>query len=156
MVWPDNVFYIQVQPEDAQEIVQKHLVEGTTVDRLLYEEPGLKEKVREQTSMRFYQSQKRIALRNCGLINPENIEEYIANQGYEALARALHDMTPTDVTDTMSASGLRGRGGGGFPVGRKWQIAAAVESDEKYIICNADEGDPGAFMDRAIMEYRQF
>ncbi|KOA19988.1 NADP-reducing hydrogenase subunit HndC [Clostridium homopropionicum DSM 5847] len=149
---PDNTFYVSVKPEDAEEIVKKHLVEGEFVDRLLYEEPSVEKKVQRQDEMSFYKKQLRIALRNCGLINPEDIKETIGVQGYQALGKILTEMTPDEVIDVMNKSGLRGRGGGGFPVGKKWSFAKSYKSDQKYIICNADEGDPGAFMDRSILE----
>jgi NADH-quinone oxidoreductase subunit F len=151
-IFPDDVFYVQVKPEDAAEIFEKHILGNQRVTRLLYEEPVLKKKVETQHEMSFYKTQKRIALRNCGLINPEKIEEYIASGGYQALGKALTEMSPVEVIDLMKRSGLRGRGGGGFPTGRKWEFARHYQSDEKFVICNADEGDPGAFMDRSIME----
>ncbi|MEQ8197820.1 MAG: NADH-quinone oxidoreductase subunit NuoF [Clostridiaceae bacterium] len=151
-IMPDDTFYIHVKPEDAGEIINEHIIKGNVVDRLLYEEPTLKKKVRRQDDMSFYKKQKRIALRNCGVINPENINEYIASQGYMALGKVLTEMTPEEVIKEISDSGLRGRGGGGFPTGRKWQFTRAAKGDIKYIICNADEGDPGAFMDRSILE----
>ncbi|MFV0466213.1 MAG: NADH-ubiquinone oxidoreductase-F iron-sulfur binding region domain-containing protein [Lachnospiraceae bacterium] len=149
---PDNTFYVMVTPNDAAEIVEQHIINGRPVERLLYEEPTIKEKVHRQEDMSFYKKQKRIALRNCGLINPEEINEYIGAKGYLALARAITQMTPDEVIAEISESGLRGRGGGGFPTGKKWAMAKIYESDQKYIICNADEGDPGAFMDRSILE----
>lgn len=149
---PDNVFYIHVKPEDAEEIVNEHIVNGNVVDRLLYEEPSLKEKVKKQDEMSFYKKQERIALRNCGLINPEDIKECIANEGYLALGKVLTTMTPEEVIQNMIDSGLRGRGGGGFSTGQKWLFTRRSKADQKYIICNADEGDPGAFMDRSILE----
>jgi NADH-quinone oxidoreductase subunit F len=151
-IFPDDVFYVQVKPEDAAEIFEKHILGNERVTRLLYEEPVLKKKVETQHEMSFYKPQVRIALRNCGLINPEKIEEYIASGGYQALGKALTEMSPEEVIDVMKRSGLRGRGGGGFPTGRKWEFARQYQSDEKFVICNADEGDPGAFMDRSIME----
>lgn len=149
---PDHVFYVHVKPEDAEEIVNEHLVNGKVIDRLLYEEPSLKEKVKKQEEMSFYKKQERIALRNCGFINPEDIKESIANEGYLALGKVLSTMTPDDLIQNMIASGLRGRGGGGFPTGQKWLFAKRNDADQKYVICNADEGDPGAFMDRSILE----
>ncbi|MBC2578721.1 NADH-quinone oxidoreductase subunit NuoF [Clostridium sp. DJ247] len=149
---PDNAFYVHVTPEDTEEIVREHLLEGKIVHRLLYEEPSLKEKVKRQDEMCFYKKQNRIALRNCGLINPEDITESIAAQGYLALGKVLSEMTPDEVIKLIIDSGLRGRGGGGFPTGKKWSFAKAYAADQKYIICNADEGDPGAFMDRSILE----
>jgi len=151
-VFPDDVFYVKVKPEDAEEIFEEHLRGNRPVTRLLYEEPVLKEKVATQHEMSFYKKQHRVALRNCGLINPEKIEEYIAHDGYQGLGRALTELEPDAVIEEMMASGLRGRGGGGFPTGLKWQFAQKADGDEKFVICNADEGDPGAFMDRAIME----
>lgn len=149
---PDNAFYIHVTPDDAYEIVNKHLLHGKIVERLLYEEPTLNEKVKRQDEMSFYKKQQRIALRNCGLINPEDITESIGAEGYLALGKVLTEMTPEEVIKVIIDSGLRGRGGGGFPTGKKWSFAKAYEADQKYIICNADEGDPGAFMDRSILE----
>ena len=151
-VFPEDVFYVNVQPKDALNIVSTHLVQGRRVERLLYEEPTLKKKVHTQHEMEFYGKQERIALRNCGLINPELIEEYIANRGYEALGRCLLEMSPKDVIHIIKTAGLRGRGGGGFPTGLKWEYASKQNSDVKYVVCNADEGDPGAFMDRSILE----
>jgi len=151
-VTPDDVFYVHVTPEDAEEIINEHIVNGNVVQRLLYEEPTIKEKVKTQDEMTFYKKQVRIALRNCGLIKPENIDEYIAEKGYLALGKCLTEYTPDDVINVILKSGLRGRGGGGFPTGKKWQFAKGYDADQKYIICNADEGDPGAFMDRSILE----
>jgi NADH:ubiquinone oxidoreductase, NADH-binding (51 kD) subunit len=149
---PDNAFYVHVAPDDASDIVNEHLLKGKIVDRLLYEEPTLREKVKRQDEISFYKKQHRIALRNCGSINPEDITEYIASQGYIALGKVLSEMTPDDVIQLIIDSGLRGRGGGGFSTGKKWSFAKAYSADQKYIICNADEGDPGAFMDRSILE----
>ncbi|MGM0395980.1 MAG: NADH-quinone oxidoreductase subunit NuoF [Bacillota bacterium] len=151
-VFPEDVFYVGVTPDDAANIVSTHLVQGRKVERLLYEEPALKKKVDTQHEMEFYKKQKRIALRNCGLINPELIEEYIANRGYEALGRCLLEMKPKEVIGIVKTSGLRGRGGGGFPTGLKWEYTSKSQSPVKYVVCNADEGDPGAFMDRSILE----
>lgn len=151
-ILPDNIFYVKVKPEDAEEIVEKHLKNGQVIERLLYEEPTLKEKVKRQDEMGFYKKQMRVALRNCGLINPEDIKEYIGADGYMALGKVLTSMSPDEVINTMLASGLRGRGGGGFPTGRKWEFTKKSKANQKYIICNADEGDPGAFMDRSILE----
>jgi NADH-quinone oxidoreductase subunit F len=151
-VFPDDVFYVQVKPDDVAEIVDTHIVNNQRVRRLLYEEPVLKQKVETQHAMSFYRKQQRIALRNCGLINPEDIDEYIASGGYQALGKALTEQTPEEVIDIMKRSGLRGRGGAGFPTGKKWEFGRAYQGDEKFVICNADEGDPGAFMDRSIME----
>ncbi len=149
---PDNTFYTEVKPDDAAEIVQEHAIKGRQVKRLLYRDPAKKEVVSDSKHMGFYKKQIRIALRNCGFINPENIDEYIAADGYGALGKVLTDMTPEEATNEIIDSGLRGRGGGGFPTGVKWDIARKVESDQKYVVCNADEGDPGAFMDRSILE----
>ena len=151
-ITPDDVFYVHVTPDDAEEIVNEHIVNGNIIERLLYEEPSIKEKVKTQDEMTFYKKQKRIALRNCGLINPEDIKEYIAEKGYIALGKCLTEYTPDEVINIMINSGLRGRGGAGFPTGKKWQFAKSYSSNQKYIICNADEGDPGAFMDRSILE----
>lgn len=151
-VHPDNVFYIEVKPDDAEEIVREHVVKGRMVERLLYVEPTLHERVRQHKDMGFYKKQIRIALRNCGFINPEDINEYIAVDGYQALGKVLTEMSPEQVIDIVKHSGLRGRGGGGFPTGIKWEAARKSVSDIKYIVCNADEGDPGAFMDRSILE----
>ena len=149
---PDNTFYVQVTPEDAKEIVAEHIVKGRKVSRLLYVDPKTTEHISDSKHMDFYKKQLRIALRNCGFIDPENIGEYIARDGYMALGKALFEMTPKEVVDEVKKSGLRGRGGGGFPTGLKWEIAASYKADQKYVICNADEGDPGAFMDRSVLE----
>ena len=149
---PDNTFYTQVKPEDAQEIVNEHIIAGRKVERLLYLDPKSGQHVSDSKHMDFYRKQKRVALRNCGFIDPENIEEYIARDGYKALADSLLNRTPEEVIDEVKRSGLRGRGGGGFPTGVKWGFARKSVSDIKYVVCNADEGDPGAFMDRSIME----
>ena len=149
---PDNIFYVRVDPKDAKEIVDEHIVKGRKVERLLYQEPEEKKKIDKQEDMPFYKKQLRIALRNCGLINPEDIYEYIALGGYEALGKSITQMSRDQVIEEVKKSGLRGRGGGGFPTGLKWEITKKQESDEKFIICNADEGDPGAFMDRSILE----
>ena len=149
---PDNTFYTKVKPEDAEEIFTKHIVEGKRVERLLYVDPKKKATVSDSKHMDFYRKQVRIALRNCGLIDPEDIEEYIGRDGYFALADCLLNRSPKAVIDEIKKSGLRGRGGGGFPTGMKWEIASKNVDKEKYVVCNADEGDPGAFMDRSIME----
>jgi len=151
-VYPDNVFYIEVKVEDVEEIVQQHLIQGKIIDRLLYEEPSTKLKVNRQEEMSFYEKQERIALRNCGLINPEDISESIAEEGYMALGKVITEMSQDEIIKLISDSKLRGRGGGGFPTGTKWSFAKKYDSSQKYIICNADEGDPGAFMDRSILE----
>ena len=153
IVYPEGTFYSHVQPEDVEEIVQEHFIKGRVVERLLHVEEGSGSKdflaLSETT---FYKKQHRVALRNCGVINPENIEEYIGTDGYQALGKVLTEMTPQDVIDVIKASGLRGRGGGGFPTGLKWQFAADQPAGQKYVGCNADEGDPGAFMDRSVLE----
>lgn len=149
---PDNVFYVRVKPKDAKEIIEQHIINGNRVERLLYKDPQTQEKVHTQEEMAFYKKQLRVALRNCGLINPEDISEYIALGGYQALGKALTQMSADEVVDTVKKSGLRGRGGGGFPTGLKWEITRKQQDKEKFIICNADEGDPGAFMDRSILE----
>ena len=149
---PDNTFYVQVKPEDTQEIVEEHLLYGRKVKRLLYVNPETKKAVPDSKHIRFYQKQLRIALRNCGFIDPENIDEYIARSGYMALGKALTEMTPEEVIQEVIDAGLRGRGGGGFPTGLKWQITRKEQAPQKYVVCNADEGDPGAFMDRSILE----
>lgn len=151
-IMPDNTFYTQVTPEDAREIIEEHIVKGRKVTRLLYVDPEIKETIADSKHMGFYKKQLRIALRNCGFIDPENIDEYIARDGYEALAKCLTELTPQQVIEEMKKSGLRGRGGGGFSTGLKWEITSKSVSEEKYVVCNADEGDPGAFMDRSILE----
>jgi NADP-reducing hydrogenase subunit HndC len=149
---PDNTFYTQVKPEDAQEIVEEHIVKGRKVSRLLYKDPKSDKIITDSKGMDFYKKQIRIALRNCGVIDPENIEEYIARDGYSALGKVLTSMTPEETIDVIKKSGLRGRGGAGFPTGLKWEITRQSPGNEKYVVCNADEGDPGAFMDRSILE----
>jgi len=151
-VMPDNTFYTQVKPEDAIEIIAEHVIKGRKVERLLYINPETEKAVSDSKHMGFYRKQLRIALRNCGFIDPENIEEYISRDGYAALAKCLTEMTPAQVIEEMKKSGLRGRGGGGFPTGLKWEITSKSQADQKYVVCNADEGDPGAFMDRSILE----
>ena len=151
-IMPDNTFYTQVKPEDALEIIEEHIIKGRKVFRLLYQNPETKEHISDSKHMGFYKKQIRIALRNCGFIDPENIDEYISRDGYEALAKCLTEMTPQQVIEIMKKSGLRGRGGGGFPTGLKWEITNKSVNDTKYVVCNADEGDPGAFMDRSILE----
>ena len=152
IVYPEGTFYCQVKAEDVEEIVESHLFKGRIVERLLYHEPLTHESIPNYSEINFYKKQHRLVLENCGAINPEQIEEYIAVGGYEALAKAVTTMSPEDVIEEIQKSGLRGRGGGGFPTGMKWQFAKASVSDKKYIICNADEGDPGAFMDRSVLE----
>lgn len=151
-IMPDNTFYTEVKPEDTKEIIEEHIIKGRKVTRLLYTDPENKEHVADSKHMGFYKKQLRIALRNCGFIDPENIEEYIARDGYAALAKCLTEYTPEQVVEEIKLSGLRGRGGAGFPTGKKWEIAASNHADQKYIVCNADEGDPGAFMDRSVLE----
>lgn len=152
-VYPDNVFYVQVKPEDAEEIVQEHILNHRVVERLLFEEPALdNKKVERHDEMSFYKKQSRVALRNCGHINPENIDEYIGNDGYLALGKCISEMSPEDVISEVKASGLRGRGGAGFPTGVKWESTSQTPPCQKYVVCNADEGDPGAFMDRSVLE----
>lgn len=149
---PDNTIYIGIKPEDVKEIVEEHIIKGHKVERLLYFDPEKKERISDARGMNFYKKQLRIALRNCGIIDPENIEEYIARAGYEALGKVLTEKTPESTLELLKKSGLKGRGGGGFLTGIKWEITRQVQSDEKYVVCNANEGDPGAFMDRSIME----
>lgn len=151
-IMPDNTFYTEVKPEDAADIIDEHVIKGRKVTRLLYTDPENKEHVADSKHMGFYRKQLRIALRNCGFIDPENIEEYVAADGYVALAKCLGELTPEQVINEIKESGLRGRGGGGFPTGLKWEIASKHHADQKYVVCNADEGDPGAFMDRSILE----
>lgn len=151
-VIPDNTFYTQVKPEDAKEIVEEHVVKGRKVTRLLYTDPKEGKIISDSRGMEFYKKQVRIALRNCGMIDPENIEEYIARDGYAALGKVLTSMTPEETIEVIKKSGLRGRGGAGFPTGLKWEITRQSPGTEKYVVCNADEGDPGAFMDRSILE----
>ncbi len=154
IVYPEGTYYSRVKPEDVKEIAEEHFLKGRIVERLVHkEEAGQKlEDVPALGETNFYKTQMRVALRNCGVINPENIDEYIAMDGYAALGKVLTEMTPAEVIDVMKKSGLRGRGGAGFPTGMKWQFAAANEADQKYVVCNADEGDPGAFMDRSVLE----
>ena len=151
-VMPDNTFYTQVTPDDVQRIVDEHVVGGHKVEDLLFVDPETNQHVPDSRHMDFYKKQVRIALRNCGFIDPENIDEYIARDGYMALGRCLGEMTPEQVVDLVTASGLSGRGGAGFPTGKKWAATAKAKADPKYVVCNADEGDPGAFMDRSILE----
>ena len=152
IVYPDASFYSMVKEEDIPEIVSEHLLKGRVVKRLLYQETVTPAGVKALIDTDFYKKQHRIALRNCGIINPEVIEEYIGTGGYEALGKVLTEMTPDDVIQVLLDSGLRGRGGGGFPTGLKWKLAKQNDADQKYVCCNADEGDPGAFMDRSILE----
>jgi NADH:ubiquinone oxidoreductase subunit F (NADH-binding)/(2Fe-2S) ferredoxin len=151
-VIPDNTIYVNVKPEDAQTIVEEHVIKGRKVTRLLYKDPVSQEPVSDSNNMGFFKKQLRIVLRNCGFINPENIDEYIAREGYQALGKVLTEMTPEEVIKEVKDSGQRGRGGAGFSTGIKWELARKNHSDEKYVVCNADEGDPGAFMDRSVLE----
>src|SRR5665811_1841140 len=151
-VLPDNTFYVRVTPDDAEDIIKEHVVKGRQVERLLYKDPQTLERISDSKGMDFYKKQIRIALRNCGFINPENIEEYIARDGYQAMGKCLTELSPDKTIKEIKDSGLRGRGGGGFPTGLKWEITKNVENEQKYVVCNADEGDPGAFMDRSILE----
>ncbi|MBQ9071140.1 MAG: 4Fe-4S binding protein [Clostridia bacterium] len=158
IIYPDGTFYSRVTADDVKEIVEEHLLKGRIVERLVYRDEVADETVKKAASelslsdTNFYKSQKRIVLRNCGVINPDDIEEYIAMDGYAALGKVLTEMTPEEVIKVVSDSGLRGRGGGGFPTGRKWALCAPNKAPQKYVVCNADEGDPGAFMDRSILE----
>lgn len=152
IVYPEGCFYSRVKVEDVKEIVEEHLLKGRIVKRLLYQETVHGDDIKSLNEVDFYKKQKRVALRNCGVINPENIDEYIAFDGYKALGKCLTEMTREEVIEEIKKSGLRGRGGGGFPTGLKWQFAYNSKSDKKYVCCNADEGDPGAFMDRSILE----
>ncbi len=152
IVYPEGTFYSMVKEEDIPEIVSEHLLKGRIVSRLVYEETVEEAGIKSLNETDFYKKQQRIALRNCGVINPENIDEYIGTDGYQALGKVLTEMTPDDVIQTLLDSGLRGRGGGGFPTGLKWKLAKGNDADQKYVCCNADEGDPGAFMDRSILE----
>ncbi len=155
IVYPEGTFYSQVKPEDVAEIVTEHLLKGRIVERLVYDETTAPLEDEHNVALSdtdFYRTQHRVALRNCGVIDPENIEEYIAVDGYAALGKVLTEMTPEDVIEEVKKSGLRGRGGGGFPTGIKWSLCAPNQADQKYVVCNADEGDPGAFMDRSVLE----
>ncbi|MEE1047723.1 MAG: NAD(P)H-dependent oxidoreductase subunit E, partial [Clostridia bacterium] len=154
VVYPEGAFYSRVTVDDVEEIVDEHLLKGRIVKRLIYDETIQEgtDEVKSLYEVDFYKKQMRIALRNCGVIDPENIDEYIAFDGYKALGKVLTEMTPEQVIDTVKASGLRGRGGGGFTTGMKWDFTAKAQGDKKYVACNADEGDPGAFMDRSILE----
>ena len=152
IVYPEGCFYSEVKVDDIPEIVEEHLLKGRIVKRLLYDETVSPDTIKSLNQTAFYKKQKRVALRNCGVINPESIEEYIALDGYQALAKCLTELKPTEVIQIIKDSGLRGRGGGGFPTGLKWEFTAKTEADQKYVVCNADEGDPGAFMDRSVLE----
>ena len=152
IVYPEGSFYSSVKVEDVPEIVSEHLLKGRIVTRLLYQETVAEDQIKSLNETDFYKKQVRVALRNCGIINPERIDEYIAYDGYQALAKCLTEYTPEQVIQIVTDSGLRGRGGGGFPTGRKWALTAPNNAPQKYVVCNADEGDPGAFMDRSILE----
>lgn len=152
IVYPEGTFYVRVTAEDVPVIIEEHLVKGRPVDRLLYKTPVKEDEIPKYKELDFYRKQHRVALRNCGSINPEKIEEYIARGGYASLEKAIYDLTPEQVIEETKTSGLRGRGGGGFPTGLKWEFCRRSPGDLKYLICNADEGDPGAFMDRSILE----
>ncbi len=152
IVYPEGCFYSEVKVEDVPEIVEEHLLKGRMVKRLLYSETVTPTEIKGLHDTAFYRKQKRVALANCGVINPEDINEYIAYDGYQALAKCLTELTPEQVIQIVKDSGLRGRGGGGFPTGLKWSFTAANKADQKYVVCNADEGDPGAFMDRSVLE----
>ena len=157
IVHPDGTFYSRVTADDVEEIVSEHLLKGRVVERLVYSDTGASEEAKDVANLSlndtaFYKTQNRVVLRNCGVINPESIDEYIAMDGYAALGKVLTEMTPEDVIQCVTDSGLRGRGGGGFPTGRKWALTAPNKADQKYVVCNADEGDPGAFMDRSVLE----
>ncbi len=152
IVYPEGCFYSCVKVEDIPEIVSEHLLKGRIVTRLLYDETVSDNGIKALNETDFYKKQVRVALRNCGVINPESLDEYIANDGYQALAKCLTEYTPEQVIQIVTDSGLRGRGGGGFPTGRKWALTAPNKADQKYVVCNADEGDPGAFMDRSVLE----
>ena len=151
IIRPEDTFYAMVKPEDCEEIIQKHIIEGELVERLLCKDVD-DTIVNRLDELNFYKKQERIALKNCGIIDPENIDEYIAFDGYKALEKVLTSMSQDDVIKEITDSGLRGRGGAGFPTGKKWMFTKMAEGDQKYVVCNADEGDPGAFMDRSILE----
>lgn len=151
IIRPEDVFYAHVKPEDCEEIINTHIVEGKIVERLLCQDID-ERTVKQLDELNFYKKQERIALKNCGIIDPENIDEYIAFDGYKALEKVLFEMTPEEVIKEVTDSGLRGRGGAGFPTGKKWEFTRIAKGDQKYVVCNADEGDPGAFMDRSILE----
>ena len=144
IVYPEGCFYSEVKVDDIPEIVEEHLLKGRIVKRLLYDETVSPDTIKSLNQTAFYKKQKRVALRNCGVINPESIEEYIALDGYQALAKCLTELKPAEVIQIVKDSGLRGRGGGGFPTGLKWEFTAKTEADQKYVVCNADEGDPGS------------
>ncbi len=151
IIRPEDVFYAHVKPEDCEEIINTHIVEGKIVERLLCQDIDART-VKQLDELNFYKKREKIALKNCGIIDPENIDEYIAFDGYKALEKVLFEMTPEEVIKEVTDSGLRGRGGAGFPTGKKWEFTRIAKGDQKYVVCNADEGDPGAFMDRSILE----
>jgi NADP-reducing hydrogenase subunit HndC len=157
-ILPENTFYVQVKPEDAKELVDEHIIKGRPVERLIYsasDDKNRKSVIAEEKDISFYQKQYRIVLRNCGMIDPEVIEEYIARDGYAALEKVLFDMKPEQVIDELKKAGIRGRGGAGFPTWMKWNFTkGATNSETKYVVCNADEGDPGAYMDRVSACYQ--
>ncbi|MDE6657022.1 MAG: SLBB domain-containing protein, partial [Oscillospiraceae bacterium] len=154
IVYPEGAFYSRIGAKDVSKIVEEHLINGNPVKELLYDETVTEDGIKSLNETSFYKKQHRVALRNCGVINPENIDEYIGKDGYQALAKVVKEMSPEDVIQTILDSGLRGRGGGGFPTGMKWKLARTIvpDADQKYVCCNADEGDPGAFMDRSVLE----
>ncbi len=151
-IMPENIFYIEVQPEDGEKIIEQHIINKKIVEELLFIDPRTRQKIREEEQMPFYKKQVRRALKNCGVIDPENIKEYLGTEGYLALGESIINRTPEEVISIIKESGLRGRGGAGFPTGLKWEFARKAKGKEKYVVCNADEGDPGAFMDRSILE----
>jgi (2Fe-2S) ferredoxin len=152
IVEPEGIFYSRVRVEDVAEIVNSHLQNNKPVERLFYQDPATREQIPHYRDIPFYKKQQRLVLRNCGHINPEEIEDYLAVGGYRALKEVLFEMTLEKVIENIKSSGLRGRGGAGFLTGRKWELCSKAISEEKYLLCNADEGDPGAFMDRSILE----
>jgi len=152
VIEPDGIFYTHVEAEDAPEIITSHLRDGNPVERLFYRDPVTGQSIPTYSEIKFYAEQQRVILRNCGHINPEKIDDYISREGYSALKKALLEMTPQGVIEEITKSGLRGRGGAGFPTARKWELCRNAPGEQKYVICNADEGDPGAFMDRSILE----
>lgn len=152
LINPEGVLYHKVAPQDVEEIVVEHLLNGRLVGRLLYKDPSTGKAIPKMEDMDFFKYQQKIVLRNCGLIDPNNIEEYVARDGYRALSTVLTSMTREEVIDAVIRSGLRGRGGAGFPTGLKWKFASQSREFPKYVVCNADEGDPGAFMDRSVLE----
>ena len=152
MIYPEGILYCKVRPEDVKEIIDETLMKGNKIDRLIFKELDSCQNIPFYKDTPFYAKQTRVTMRNCGVINPESIDEYIARDGYAALSKALTELTPAKVVEEVKKSGLRGRGGGGFSTGTKWEITAKSPGDTKYVVCNADEGDPGAFMDRSILE----